>query len=1391
MTSIRHRLGLGLAIFSITLTSAIGQEAARQTTPSVPDSWSKGFQWRNVGPANMGGRITALSVYEKDPSIWWAATASGGLLKTTNNGVTFEHQFTHEATVSIGDVAVAQSDPNIIYVGTGEQNPRNSASWGDGIYKSTDGGKTWKNIGIKKGFQTGRVVVHPTDPKTVYVGVMGRLWGTNEERGLYKTTDGGDTWNKILYIDDKTGAIEVQMKPGDPETLLVAMYERQRDGFDTNEPAKRNGPGSGLHKTTDGGKTWTRITKGLPEGALGRMGLEYYRKDPNTVFLVVESEKTGNEPPNAPYLGLRGTGTETDVGAKLTEITKDSPAEKAGLKSGDVVIAVNGTTIHGYDGTGSFMAEIRKRSAGDTVKLQLSREKKIMDLDVQLAKRPDPATRQRARDGTGRRTDDTGGAGPFSSGLGGQRGNLTEQQGPDGHQYGGVYKSTDGGDSWSRINSINPRPMYFSQVRVDPSDDTYMWILGVSLARSKDSGKSFTDDGGRGTHADHHALWVDPKDGRHMILGNDGGIYTTYDRGDNWDHLNHVAIGQFYHVAVDPRPNYMIYGGLQDNGSWGGPSRSRAGRGPINEDWISVGGGDGFVCRVDPNDPDQVYYESQGGAMGRFNFRTGERGSIRPQSERGLRYRWNWKTPFALSTHNSRIFYAAGNHVFRSVDQGRTMKRISDEFTRTRRGSGTALAESPLDSDVLYVGSDDGALLTTRDGGITWYKHADFPLSDEEKNAIARIEESESGGGTGGSPPGGATPPPGGATPGAAEPATPAETPTDPAKPTDPDADPSRPTPSPAGASPAPTPDQPAAQPERPPGRGPRGEGRASFADRLKQMDANKDGKVAKDEVPEQMRQMFDRADANQDGALDESEITAIAQRAGGGGGQGGGRGGRAGQTERPSGFTSDAPRTGGKLLSPEPLKSQPEAPATTSPDDAITGDWTGKPVSIQEMPGGVGDFTLSLTLAQDGKVSGVYTTEGAGAGRGGGDLSNGKFDKETGALTASIEAGRTEIDLKAKLADGKLTGELDVAGGRFQIAFTAERTSKTPTGTSTEPGVTPGGKSLLELLPGPRWVSSIEASRFARGRVYATFDGHRSNDDEPYVFASDDYGRSWRSIRGNLPTTAGSTKVIREDLVKENLLYLGTEFGAYVSVDSGKSWTRFNNNLPTVAVHEFAVHPTTGELIVATHGRSIWIVDITPLRQMSESTAGQLASLYGPRNAVYWRPDPRRGGDNRRFVGENDDTGAVISYSLSRRPRTITLQISDLAGEVIRDLEPKAEPGLHRIVWDLRRSPEPGRVGAPTAAATPGGRAGGGGGGGGGGAGGGFGGARGGRLVAAGTYRIALKVDGEVFNKTLTVQGDPQYPDYQPWERAGGFGGDEDEQEEEEHDLKPLDRDD
>ena len=345
-----------------------------------------------------------------------------------------------------------------------------------------------------------------------------------------------------------------------------------------------------------------------------------------------------------------------------------------------------------------------------------------------------------------------------------------------------------------------------------------------------------------------------------------------------------------------------------------------------------------------------------------------------------------------------------------------------------------------------------------------------------------------------------------------------------------------------------------------------------------------------------------------------------------------------------------------------------------------------------------------------------------------------------------------------ATVKDGVMTGDADINDGMFGFEFTAELLKKASPDRASGAGDKPAKKSeydwkpLTELLPGPRWVSSIEASRFEAGRVYATFDAHRSNDDEPYLFVSENYGKTWRSIRANMPTSAGTTRVLREDIKNQDILYLGAEFSAWVSIDRGKSWTRLNSNLPTVAVHEFAIHPTAGEVVVATHGRSLWILDVTPLRQMTADALAAKVKLYKPNAAIYWRPEPRRGGDTRRYVGQNPASGAHVYYSLKDKADRVKLKITDLAGETIRELEASSERGLHSVAWDLRRTPDARQNQAARRRF-----------GGGGFRGGRFG--RRGRLVPSGEYIASLTVDGQTFTQKLIVRTDPDYPDYRAWE--------------------------
>jgi photosystem II stability/assembly factor-like uncharacterized protein len=1106
-----------LCLLGLGRPASAGEEekgaAAAPPTPALTTKWMQALSWRPIGPASMGGRITALAVNPQDATNWWAASASGGLLKTVDNGITFEHQFDKEATVSIGDVAVSASNPRILWVGTGESNPRNSVSWGNGVYQSVDGGRTWKHRGLDKTFQIGAVRIHPRDPQTVYVGAMGRCWGASEERGLYKTTDGGKTWKKILFVDDKTGVIDVQMHPRDPDTLLVATWERQRDGFDTNDPAVKWGAGSGLWKTSDGGASFRRIESGLPTGKLGRIGLDYFAGNPDVAFAVIESERIGMEPENAPYLGI--TGRDAEVGARLTQVMKDTPAAKAGLEKDDIVIRVGTETVHSY---GEMLRLIRQSVAGESVEIEVSRKRARVVVAVELGTRPVP----KAKEG-----EEAPVARPFGVFLGGQRENRQTEQGEAGHEYGGIYKTTDGGESWTRINSLNPRPMYFSEIRVDPQDEKRIWVLGIRLWRSKDGGETFTPDGHpNGVHVDHHALWIDPANGRHLILGNDGGLYVSYDGGGHYDHLNHVAIGQFYDVGVGPRRDYRVYGGLQDNGSWGGPSRSAAGSGPSNADWFRVSGGDGFRVRVDPNDPEQIYFESQNGGVGRRHLGSGERRGLTPRPAKGQkeRYRFNWNTPFVLSSHNSRIYYVAGNRVFTSLDRGNQMRALSPEITHTERGSATALSESPLDAQVLYVGTDDGALWRTQDGGHTWTDlytlgAASPTEAGNERPAGASATTEGEGGGDG-----------------------------------DGDGD--------ADAT-----EEAALSPEIERSLG-----------RMLAWDVNRDGSLQRVEVPTWIgTSFFTNADTDKDGVLTRAELLVMAARA--------------------------------------------------AADDA-------------------GDEGLEAQQAPT----------------------------EAAALSAAI-------------------------------------------------GV---------VLPERRWVSWLEASRTVPGRVYAVFDGHRSDDDRAHVYVSEDFGTSWRSLTERLPTRAGTTRVLREDIVNSDVLYLGTEFGAWVSIDRGTSWASLHTNLPTVAVHAFAQHPDSGELVAATHGRSLWILDVTPLRQMGRTPMQEAVTLFRPNTAIQWRPQPSRG-EGRTFRGENPPAGAQIFYALAAKRTGVKIEILGHQGEVLRVLEGPGGAGLQRVTWDVRRSPGVDAQGRRR---------------------------RVGPRVGAGVYRVRLRIGEESWVQDLEVALDPSSED-------------------------------
>lgn len=564
----------------------------------------KNMKPRNIGPGGMSGRVTAIDVVHKNPDIIYVGTASGGLWKSTSGGITWNPIFDNEVTASIGAVAIQQSNPSVIWVGTGEGNPRNSLNGGYGIYRSLDGGKSWKLMGLESTRHIHRVIIDPTNPNVVYVGAIGSPWGEHPERGIFKTTDGGQTWKKILFINNKTGAADLVMDPTNPNKLIAAMWEHKRDPWFFNS----GGKGSGLYMTHDGGKTWKKITEedGLPKGNLGRIGIAIAANKPNTIYALIESKKNA------------------------------------------------------------------------------------------------------------------------------------------------LYKSEDGGFKWKKINDKNDignRPFYYSEIYVDPQNENRVYSIFTYVNVSEDGGKNFTQlmpayGVDNGIHPDHHAWWIHPNNGNFMIDGNDGGLNITKDGGKSWRFIGNLPVAQFYHINIDNEIPYNVYGGMQDNGSWKGPAYVWKAQGIRNSYWQEISFGDGFDVVPDKEDSRFGWSMSQQGFVSRYDSETGNNYSVRPtHPDPNIKLRFNWNAAINIDPFDSNTLYFGSQFVHKSTDKGLTWKLISDDLTTndpeklkqsesgglTMDATGAenhctilVIEPSPIEKDMLWIGTDDGRVHVTQNGGQSY-----------------------------------------------------------------------------------------------------------------------------------------------------------------------------------------------------------------------------------------------------------------------------------------------------------------------------------------------------------------------------------------------------------------------------------------------------------------------------------------------------------------------------------------------------------------------------------------------------------------------------------------------------------------------------------------------
>lgn len=675
----RVLLSLGVAVFAFAKAysqqpatpPAQVQQAISDKEAAIQNSLVAGLPFENIGPSVMSGRVVDLAVNPNKPSEFYVGYASGGLWYTNNNGTTFTPVMDNAPTQNVGEVTVDWKS-GAIWVGTGENNASRSSYAGIGILKSTDKGASWQNIGLTDSHHIGRILINPNNPDEVVVGAVGHLYSSNNERGIYKTKDGGKTWSKTLFVNSESGIIDIDNDPNNFNLMYASAWDKDRKAWHF----EGSGSGSGVYKSTDGGDTWTKLESFISGEGVGRIGLAVY--DANTVYAVHDSQ-----------FRRKAKGTKSN---RTGGLNKDDFK----TMSRDGFLALDNKKLNGYLKQNGFQEKYRAENVKDMVRQG----------DVQ------PADLATYLENANTQLFDT----PVTGAE--------------------VYRSDDGGKTWKKTHEgylddiYYSYGYYFGEINVNPQDDQDIYIYGVPIVKSKDGGKTFTSISRENVHSDHHALWINPTNENHLINGNDGGVNISYDDGANWIKCNSPSVGQFYSIQVDNEEPYNVYGGLQDNGVWVGAHDSRENAGWHQSGqypWKSIMGGDGMQVQVDARDHNVVYTGFQFGNYFRINLETEETQRFNIKHDLGERpYRFNWQTPILLSSHNQDILYLGGNKLMRSMNQGDDWVAISPDLTKGPKegnvayGTLTTISESPFEFGLIYTGSDDGKIQITKNGGGNW-----------------------------------------------------------------------------------------------------------------------------------------------------------------------------------------------------------------------------------------------------------------------------------------------------------------------------------------------------------------------------------------------------------------------------------------------------------------------------------------------------------------------------------------------------------------------------------------------------------------------------------------------------------------------------------------------